>query len=184
MKVTETKLPGVYIIEPPLFEDERGQFIKIFNAEAFAEHLLDSNFAESYYSTSKKGVIRGMHFQTPPKAHTKLVYVTHGRITDVILDIRKGSSTYGHYITTELSTDNRHMMYIPPGFAHGFLALEDDSLVVYLQTTGYSKEHDAGVRFDSFGFDWGVEHPLVSSRDQSFPTLEEFDSPFGGRKQP
>lgn len=178
MNKIETDLTDVFIIEPRIFTDERGAFIKTFNVGTFNQLGLDFQLAESYYSTSKKDVIRGMHFQTPDQDHTKIVYVTSGSITDVILDIRKGSPTFGKHISLELNDVNRRIVYIPSGFAHGFLAHTDDTCVVYNQSTGYSPEHDSGIHYDSFGFDWNIASPVTSSRDLQFPRLDEFDSPF------
>ncbi len=178
MKFTKTKLNGVFIIEPNVLEDQRGQFIKVFNKESFAMEKLSFNLEESYFSLSKKNVIRGMHFQTPPRDHTKLVYATHGAIIDVVLDIRVGSPTYGKYIKIELSEQNHTVIYIPSGFAHGFLSLKNNSLVVYLQTSGYSPANDGGIRADSFKMRWNVARPIVSNRDKSFPPLGKFKSPF------
>lgn len=178
MNIIPTKFDGVYIIEPKNFQDERGSFVKIFHQDSWLEQRLRFELAESYYSVSRKNVIRGMHFQIPPTDHTKLVYVTNGTILDVVLDIRASSPSYGQSISLEVSAVNHKIMYIPPGFAHGFLALTDNACVTYLQTTMHSPDYDQGVRFDSFGFDWGVAHPIMSSRDQSFPKLSDFTSPF------
>lgn len=178
MKIIKTKLAGAYIIEPNVFEDERGQFIKIFHKNTFIEHGLDFNFEESFYSISAKNVMRGMHFQIPPKEHTKLVYVTNGAVLDAILDIRKKSPTYGEYLSIELSATNHKLLYIPIGFAHGFLSLENDSCMTYLQTTMYNKECDSGIKIDSFGMDWGKDKKNISERDKNFPALKEFKTPF------
>jgi len=178
MKLTETDLKGVYVIEPKVFEDDRGVFVKTFHEQTFRESGLAFHFKESFYSTSKKGVIRGMHFQVPPHDHAKLVYVTSGRILDVVLDLRKSSSTYGKHVSVELSDMNRRSIYIPTGFAHGFAVLSDEATVVYMLTTMYSSEHDAGIRWDSFGMDWGTRNPIMSERDRGFPRFEEFSSPF------
>lgn len=178
MNIVETQLKGVRIIEPKDFQDERGGFVKIFHQASWLEANLPFQLAESYYSTSRKQVIRGMHFQTPPADHTKLVYVTNGAILDVVLDIRAGSPSYGQYISLEVSAENHKMIYIPAGFAHGFMALTDNACVTYLQTTMHSPEHDQGIRFDSFGFDWGISQPIISKRDQQFPSLAEFKTPF------
>ena len=178
MNVTNTILNGVHVLELKRFGDDRGSFVKIFHQDTWLAEHLPFTLAESYFSVSKRNVIRGMHFQTPPADHTKLVYVTNGTILDVVLDIRVDSPTYGQHISFELSSDNAKMMYIPSGFAHGFLALTDDAAVTYLQTTMHSPANDQGVRFDSLGFDWGVHSPILSARDQQFPTLAEFKSPF------
>lgn len=178
MKFIDTKFNSLKIIEPDIFMDERGEFIKSFLQSAYLRNSLGAGFVESYYSISKKNVIRGMHFQTPPADHIKLVYVTQGKILDVVLDIRKGSPNYGKYFRLELSADNHKAIYIPSGFAHGFLALEDNSCVIYSQTSEYSAENDRGVKFDSFGLDWGIDKHIVSKRDCGFPRLQEFNSPF------
>ena len=178
MNIIKTKLLGVYIIEPDVFRDERGAFAKVFHKDTFIKGGMAFGFEESYYSLSKKNVLRGMHFQTPPKDHAKLVYVTAGAITDVVLDIRKGSLTYGQYIARELSDENHIMMYIPTGCAHGFLSLRDDSCVVYMQTSMYAPKHDGGIRIDSFGMEWHVQDPIISQRDQSFPAFQKFKTPF------
>lgn len=178
MKIHPTKLAGVFIIENDNFHDERGSFVKVFHEDIFTSYGLESSFKESFYSVSKKDVIRGMHFHLPPKDHTKLVYVTHGALIDVVLDIRENSKTYGEYVTTKLTSDNNTMVYIPTGFAHGFLSLENDTCMTYLQTGVYSKEHDAGIEVNSFGFDWGIKKPILSLRDTTFPTLKEFKTPF------
>ena len=178
MNIQQTKLPELLILEPTCFQDVRGDFVKVFHRSTLSDAGLEHDFKESYYSTSKKDVIRGMHFQTPPEAHTKLVYVTRGKILDVVVDIRKNSPTYGEYITQEVSAENHLIMYIPIGFAHGFKSLEDGTSVTYLQTTMHSPENDAGIHIQSFGLDWGITDPIMSARDTSFPTLAEYQTPF------
>lgn len=178
MKIKKTKLDSVYIVEPTVFQDERGKFVKTFHKDTFIENKMGYNFVESYYTVSRKNVIRGMHFQVPPADHTKLVYVTGGAILDVVLDIRTGSPNYGQYIFAELSSKNHKMIYIPPGFAHGFLSLEENSCVIYSQTTIYSPENDKGININSFGMQWGVKNPVVSKRDRGFPRLNQFKTPF------
>ncbi len=178
MIFNKTKIDGLYIIEPDVFSDERGSLIKPFHKETFIKNGLDFIFEESLYTLSKKGVLKGMHFQSPPKDQSKLVYVQSGAILDVILDIRKKSPTYGQYISVELSDKNHKMVYLPEGCAHGFLSLEDNSCVGYLQSKMLSKTDEGGVRLDSFGMDWGVKNPIISTRDQAFPALEDFKTPF------
>ncbi len=178
MNLIKTKIEGVFIIEPKVFSDERGLFVKTFNKEQFAEYGLSVDFTESFYSVSNKNVMRGMHIMLPPKDHSKLVFVTRGAVTDVVLDIRKGSPTFGQYEMAELSERNNKMIYMPPGCAHGFLALEDNTCTVYLQTATHSPEHDTGIKLDSFGADWKVTDPIISKRDREFKTLADFDSPF------
>ena len=178
MKFVKTKLDGVYVIEPNIFEDERGEFIKTFHKDTFIKNGLNVDFKESYYSISKKNVLRGMHFQTPPQDYSKLVYVTSGSIIDVVLDIRKGSPTYGKYTQVELSDRNGKSIYIQAGFAHGFLSLEDDTCVIYAQTAMYSPENDSGIRADSFGFNWPVDKYIISKRDQNFVDFKNYASLF------
>lgn len=119
-----------------------------------------------------------MHFQTPPAQHTKLVYVNKGSIVDVVLDIRPNSATYGRYFNITITDTAPKLVYIPEGLAHGFLSLQENSVVSYIQTSVYSKDNDEGVRWDSFGFDWAVNSPILSTRDQSFKTFSDFKSPF------
>ena len=181
MKFTKTKLQDVYIIAPDVYEDDRGIFIKSFNKSIFNEADIELEFKESFYSISRKNVIRGMHFQLPPYDYAKLVYVTDGVIIDVVLDIRKDSPTYAQYVSIELSNlskKNGRQIYVPQGFAHGFAVISDRATVTYLQTAIHSPEHDSGIRWDSFGMNWNIDNPIMSERDLNFPKLSEFDSPF------
>lgn len=178
MRALATKIKGVYIIKNKIRADQRGLFYKTYNENIFDEYNLCTQFKESYYSISKQGVIRGMHFQLPPFDHEKLVYVPKGRIMDVVLDIRKSSITFGEYINVELSEENRLSIYIPKGCAHGFKSLEDNTITVYNVTTVYNSDYDSGIRWDSFGMDWKIENPIISDRDSSFKGLEEFSTPF------
>jgi len=140
---------------------------------------LCSDFVEQYYSTSRRDVIRGMHFQLPPHDHAKLVYCAAGGVNDVLLDLRKESGTYGWHVSVPLSADSGHAVYIARGVAHGFIATLEPALMIYNVTSEYAATHDTGVLWDSFGYDWGVARPIVSERDRGFPALAEFDSPFG-----
>ncbi|MFZ2150108.1 MAG: dTDP-4-dehydrorhamnose 3,5-epimerase [Minisyncoccia bacterium] len=178
MKIVDTKLSGVYIIEPDTFEDDRGSLVKSFNKDFFIKNGLISSFEENYYSISNKNVIRGMHFQKNESDHAKLVYVTHGSILDVVIDLRKNSPTYGQCSSLELSKKNHKIIYMPKGCAHGFLSLEDNSCVIYLQEKARSEKNEDGIHFNSFGMDWRVANPIVSKRDQELQNLSEFDSPF------
>lgn len=177
MNITELEIKGAYLIENFEFYDNRGGFVKTFSEDLFKDNGISLFTKEIYYSISHKNVIRGMHFQVPPYEHSKLVYVTAGRIMDVILDIRKKSSTFGKAIQVEIEV-NRNSVYVPVGCAHGFKCLEDNSIVVYNQTSCYSKEHDAGIRWNSFGFDWNVSDPIISERDKSFTTFNNLITPF------
>jgi dTDP-4-dehydrorhamnose 3,5-epimerase len=174
------KLPlsGAFLITLPSFEDQRGNFTKTFQHSFFEQGNIDFTLRESYFSFSHKEVIRGMHFQLPPHDHAKIVYCPQGSILDVIIDMRKHSNTYGQYYATELSEHNHLAYYIPHGFAHGFKALTDHAMTYYLVSSEHSKEHDTGIRYDSFGFDWDCAAPILSDRDLSFPPLAAFESPF------
>lgn len=171
MTVTKTTLDGVYLIQNKIFEDHRGFFVKTFHKDVFEANGLESNFKESFYSVSKKNVLRGMHFQLAPHDHAKLVYVISGEILDVAVDIRKDSPTFGHCYSTTLSDSNGHSLYMGKGFAHGFLTLSETATVVYMTTTVHSPEHDTGIRWDSFGFDWGTDSSVISERDNGFVQL-------------
>lgn len=165
MEFIETNIKDLFIIKNLSFNDERGFFTKTFNSEKFKENNIDFITKEFFYSISNKNVIRGMHFQTYPYECAKLVFVSSGKILDVVLDIREKSNTYGKYFKIELSYENNTSIFIPKGFAHGFLALEDNSIVNYLQSQIYSSEHDSGIKYDSFGFDWNVKSPIISKKD-------------------
>jgi dTDP-4-dehydrorhamnose 3,5-epimerase len=178
VKLLETPINGLKILEPKVFEDTRGRFIKTYNSGFFQSNGLNLIIKETYYSISHKGVIRGMHFQTPPHDHIKVVYVPNGKIIDVVLDIRKKSPTYGHYFTIELSSENGKTLIIPKGLAHGFKSLEDNTNVTYMQTSCYAPDNDFGIHYNSFGFDWETLSPKLSDRDLSFPPLDTFCSPF------
>lgn len=178
MKIIETKIEGLKVLEPTIFEDIRGKFIKTFNNDFFIENGLDIKIKETYYTISHKDVIRGMHFQTPPFDHIKLVYVSAGKIIDVVLDIRKNSPTFGQYFSCELSSDNGKILIIPKGLAHGFKSLEYNTNVTYMQTSCYVPNNDFGIKYNSFSFDWKCVAPKISDRDKLFPTLEEFETPF------
>jgi dTDP-4-dehydrorhamnose 3,5-epimerase len=171
-------IEGLYLVKPFHYEDARGSFVKTFHQEEFAVHGLETDFKESFYSESVKGVVRGMHFQVPPHEHAKLVFSMAGEVLDIVLDLRKKSATYGQFAAFYLSEKNKDMLYIPPGMAHGFCSLTDKATLFYFTTSVHHKESDLGIRYDSFGFDWPVDNPIVSERDSAFPPLKEFVSPF------
>lgn len=177
-EVINTPLAGLKVIVSKSAEDVRGEFHKLFSAEEFAKLGLNAEIKEFFYSINRKDVIRGMHFQTPPAQHTKIVYVSAGSITDVVVDIRKGSVTYGKYFAAELNGKDGKYLYIPAGFAHGFASKEDGTVVHYAQSSSYNKECDCGIAFDSFGYDWGVKNPIMSDRDKRHCALGDYDSPF------
>jgi len=158
--------------------DLRGSFLKIYNETSFGAGVVSPNWKEVYYSTSEKDVLRGMHFQTPPYEHDKLVHCLSGAVTDVVLDLRTSSPTYRQAISVTLTEEEPVAIYIPKGCAHGFLSLKQASTLLYLVTSEYHSNHDRGIRWDSFGFSWPTKKPVLSSRDQSFPELNSFESPF------
>lgn len=172
------EISGLFLIKPKKFEDARGKFVKTFHLDTLKENGLNGDFVESYYSISKKNVLRGMHFQTPPYDHEKLVYVPYGSVLDVIIDIRKGSPTYGTCVSQILSASNGHIFYIPKGCAHGFLSLEDNSNVTYMQTTMHAPNNDGGINYDSFGFTWNADDAIISQRDKALPNISDFVTPF------
>ncbi|MFZ7131948.1 MAG: dTDP-4-dehydrorhamnose 3,5-epimerase [Eubacteriales bacterium] len=175
MKLIKTELEGVFIIENFHASDERGSFTKTYHSDFFEKNGLCTDFKESYYSISKKNVIRGMHFQLPPHDHEKLVYVVKGEVTDVILDLRKSSKTYGKAISIVLNDKNHRSVYIPKGLAHGFKSIVENTIMIYNVSTVYNKEADCGVYFDSFNFNWELSEPIVSERDKSLITFNEFN---------
>jgi dTDP-4-dehydrorhamnose 3,5-epimerase/CDP-3, 6-dideoxy-D-glycero-D-glycero-4-hexulose-5-epimerase len=174
MTIEPTVLKGVFIINNFNATDDRGLFVKTFNKNTFLGLHLDFEIRESYFSSSKKNVIRGMHFQLPPHDHEKLVFVPKGAIIDVVVDLRKKSPTYKKHISVELSETNRKSIFIPKGLAHGFKSVEDDTITVYNVATEYNPTTDAGIYFNSFGFDWNLENPIISKRDLEFESLESF----------
>ena len=173
-----TTLPGLLVLQPRIFSDARGSFVKTFHAGFFRQLGVDFQPAEEFFSVSHKNVVRGMHFQLPPDAHAKLVYCVTGEVLDVVVDLRKSSPTFGRAASRKLSASNREMFYIPVGVAHGFLALEDNTVMVYQTSTVHAPASDAGIHWNSIGFDWPVTKPVLSERDQNFPKLAEFNSPF------
>ncbi len=171
-------LSGCCELQPNVYEDARGRFIKVFHQQAFAALGLETIFTEEYYSVSFKHVIRGLHFQLPPMDHVKLVCCVAGNVIDVVVDLRVGSPTYGQHELFELSAAKGNSIYIPKGMAHGFCVLSDQAVMVYNASTIYSPELDAGVRWDSAGVLWPTTQAILSVRDQSFSSLDQFVSPF------
>jgi dTDP-4-dehydrorhamnose 3,5-epimerase len=175
----ETGFPGLILLQPRVFSDPRGTFVKTFHEDNFRDLGMAFIVREEFYSTSAKGVLRGMHFQVPPAAHAKLVYCSRGKVLDVVLDMRRQSPRFTEVFDRELSAVAREMLFIPSGFAHGFLALEDDAMMVYKTDRIHAPEHDQGVAWNSFGFDWPVERePILSERDRLFPAWPDFQTPF------
>lgn len=168
------------IIKPDVFEDERGYFFESFNREKFLQTGLDLKFAQDNESMSKRGVLRGLHFQAPPFAQGKLVRVIRGSVVDVAVDIRKDSPTYGKWESVVLSGKNKWMYWIPAGFAHGFATLEDDTVFFYKCTNVYNKGSEGSIRWDDpvLNIDWGMTGPVVSEKDKMSPAFRELISPF------
>lgn len=181
MKFTmkESKIAGCYELTPHVFEDARGRFIKTYHSNAFTEVGLEADYREEYYSVSRKGVLRGLHFQLPPHDHTKLVYCVEGEVMDVVVDLRVNSPTYGQYEAFELNSLKSNMIYIPSGLAHGFLTLSERAILLYKVTTEYHADSDSGIRWDSVGIRWPIhQEPIISERDRSLISLDQFHSPF------
>lgn len=180
MQIEKTILEGVFIITPKVFQDNRGYFYESFSAKDWEDAGLSNNFVQDNQSLSGKGILRGLHFQAPPYAQGKLVRVVKGAVLDVAVDIRKNSPTYGKHIAVELSETNFKMMWVPAGFAHGFLTLEDDTIFTYKCTNTYNKESEGGLMWNdpAIGINWGLENPNLSDKDKDYLPLEKFESPF------
>lgn len=180
MKLTTTDIEGVLIIEPTVFGDERGHFFESYRVDKLKEYGVTEDFVQDNQSLSGKGILRGLHFQKNPYAQGKLVRVIKGAVMDVAVDIRRSSPTYGHHIALELNETNKTMLYIPPGFAHGFLTMEDDTIFHYKCTNYYNKESEGGVLWNSpsLNIDWGISDPILSEKDRVAVEFQEFQSPF------
>ena len=180
MEVIKTKIPDLYIVKPRVFEDHRGYFFESYNKEAFLRNGIDQNFVQDNESKSAKGVLRGLHFQKPPFAQGKLVRVMKGAVLDVAVDIRKNSPTYGQWASVELTQDNKWMYWVPPGFAHGFVTLEDNTVFFYKCTNVYNKESEGSILWNDpdLNIDWKVENPILSEKDEQSPLFKDFISPF------
>jgi len=174
MILQATALPGVCLLQPKVFVDARGEFFENFNSERFASLGLPAQFAQGNVSRSLRGVIRGLHYQHP-EAQGKLVYVLSGAVFDVAVDIRRGSPTYGQWFGCELSAENQSMLYIPPGFAHGFQALSGEALFCYLCTTVYRPAFDSALRFDdpALAIAWPLQSGELSPKDAAAPLLAQ-----------
>jgi dTDP-4-dehydrorhamnose 3,5-epimerase len=177
---TDTPIDGLVVVESRIFADERGYFREGFKASEFAAAGLPTNFLQDNTSRSHKGVVRGLHFQTDPRAQGKLVTVISGRVLDVAVDIRNGSPTYGQWFGVELSDENAKLLWIPAGFAHGFSVLSDSADLVYKCTDEFSGANDGGIAWNdpAIGVDWQVTNPIISAKDESLPLLENGDPGF------
>ena len=180
MKVTATALPDVLLIEPARFGDNRGFFSESWSKERMAEHGISVDFVQDNHSLSSAvGTVRGLHFQAPPNAQAKLVRCGRGVLFDVAVDIRKGSPTYGQWVGEELSFENGKQLFIPEGFAHGFITRTPDTEIIYKCNAYYAPESDGAILWDSCGIDWGFNGtPELSAKDANAPSFASFDSPF------
>ncbi len=182
MKIEKTELEGLRIITPDVYEDSRGLFFENYHKKKFEDFGISVNFVQDNQSISGKGVLRGMHFQKAPFWQGKLVWVAKGAVLDVVVDLRKNLPTYGKWISIELNDKNKKILWVPEGFAHGFLALEEGTIFQYKCTNFYDKNSEAGFRWDdpSLKIDWqlkkyGIEKPIVSEKDEKLPFLKEIE---------
>jgi dTDP-4-dehydrorhamnose 3,5-epimerase len=182
MKITETGIEGLLIIEPRVFNDGRGYFYESYNKKTFAASGISVDFVQDNQSFSHKGAVRGLHCQANPFAQGKLVRVINGRVLDVAVDIRKGSPTYGKHVSIELSGDNKLLFWIPAGFLHGFATLEDNTIFTYKVNNYYDKASEIGIKWNdpTLDIDWGVApgDVLLSPKDEILPAFNSFVSPF------
>ncbi len=185
MKVTKTKIEGVFIIELDIFEDDRGFFVETYNKERYQENGIDVEFVQDNLSKSSKGVLRGLHFQKEPYAQGKLVQVIKGSVLDVAVDIRHGSKTFGKWVSVKLTGKNKKQFWIPAGFAHGFVSLEDDTIFNYKCTNVYNKESEGAIAWDDadLNINWqldqyGIREPIVSEKDRENVAFCNIDKDF------
>jgi len=180
MKFTSTEIPGLMMIEPRVFGDDRGYFYESYHRDKFQENGIDYIFEQDNISKSSRGVLRGLHFQEPPYEQGKLIKVFSGAVLDVAVDIRKNSPTYGKHCSVRITAENKLMFWIPPGFAHGFVALEDNTVFSYKCTNVYNKESENSIRWDDtdLNIDWGISDPILSEKDANAPLFSELDSKF------
>ncbi|HPS45665.1 MAG TPA: dTDP-4-dehydrorhamnose 3,5-epimerase [Bacteroidales bacterium] len=180
MKVDETPIEGLLIIQPDVYFDERGYFLETYNKEKWKELGINFDFLQDNQSQSSKGVLRGLHFQNPPYAQGKLVSVIAGAVIDIAVDLRRKSKTYGSYFALELSEQNKTIFWIPPGFAHGFVSLQDNTIFSYKCTQVYNKQSEASIRWDDtdLAIDWKIQNPIISEKDRNAPFFKEYISMF------
>ena len=176
------KLEGLIIVEPDIFEDNRGYFFEAYNQQLFQQNGITRQFVQDNQSKSSHGVIRGLHYQLNPFAQSKLIRVLDGEILDVAVDIRKNSPTYGQHYSINLSSDNKKQLFLPAGFAHGFSVLSATAIVLYKCDAFYNKQSEAGIRYDDneLGIDWGIENgkEIISEKDLKLPSFKEAISNF------
>ena len=180
MKVEKTHIDGLLVITPTVFGDERGHFFESFRKDTLKAYGVETDFVQDNQSLSSKGILRGLHFQKDPHAQGKLVRVLQGSVVDVAVDIRPNSLTYGQHFSIELNESNKTMFYITPGFAHGFLTLEDNTIFAYKCTNYYHKESEGCVLWNSpsLEINWGIDSPILSEKDKIATDFADFKSPF------
>lgn len=178
MKVMSVKIKDCYQLLPEKTYDNRGGFVKTFNKRIFEERQLDIKFCEEYFTFSKKNVLRGLHFQLPPHEYNKLVLCVSGKVTDVIVDLRIGSQTFGEFEVFDLNSDKANMLYLSGGIAHGFYVLSEMAIMFYKVTASHSAEHDSGILWNSLNIPWPNKNPILSERDKNFQPFLDFKSPF------
>jgi dTDP-4-dehydrorhamnose 3,5-epimerase len=180
MEVIQTGIKDLILLQPKVFKDPRGYFFESYNREKFQALGMDIEFTQDNQSLSSKGILRGLHFQKPPHAQGKLVRVIKGAVLDVAVDIRKDSPTYGQHFLAELTESNFTMMYVPVGFAHGFLTLSDDTIFSYKCTDTYHPESEGGLPWNDtdLNIQWGIDDPIMSEKDKIFKPFKDFVSPF------
>jgi len=182
MNISNTKIEGLKIIEPRIFPDDRGYFYESYSEKKYREAGIDASFVQDNQSFSQKGALRGLHGQADPFAQGKLVCVLQGRVLDVAVDIRKSSPTFGQYVTIELTGENHKQFWVPPGFLHGFVTLEDDTIFTYKVTNYYDKASEIGVLWNdpTLNIDWETDlsNVLLSPKDTILPAFADFKSPF------
>lgn len=176
-----TKLPGIKLIEPRVFHDQRGFFLEIYNRQDFLTLGIFDQFIQTNHSYSSKNVLRGLHFQTKPYEMSKLVYCPQGAVLDVVVDVRPHSGHFGQWETFLLSDENKHLAYIPEGFAHGFLVLSETATIVYQCGASYSPAHDTGIIWNDpdLNIDWPVSAPILSDKDAKLQTFKEYQKSLG-----
>jgi dTDP-4-dehydrorhamnose 3,5-epimerase len=182
MNIESTEIEGLFVLTPRVFEDARGYFFESYNQAVFESKGLHYQWVQDNQSSSSFGVIRGLHFQSPPHAQAKLIRVLHGRILDVAVDIRKGSPTFGKHVAIELSAENKKQFLIPPGFAHGFSVLSEKAEVLYKCDGFYHKDSEGGLYFNDpvLAIDWMIPEgkAIISEKDGLLPVFDAFESPF------
>jgi len=180
MHVTKTKIEGLLVVEPTIFKDDRGYFFESYNEQSFKALGITDKFVQDNQSCSQKGVVRGLHFQKPPFAQAKLVRVLQGAVVDFAVDIRRGSPTYGQYESVLLTADNFRQFYLPVGFAHGFAALEDNTVFAYKCSNFYNKASEGCILFNDkdLNINWQVDNPITSEKDLRGESFSSFLSPF------